>query len=118
MSWLKKEAAKAEKILKDGSETAEGPIVVSGYEWDWEDGPVAEAIERVARAFAERALREIAAARKSRTPLGPSHSWCVSVMLPAADSLYGLGFATKEDAEAWLAKSIAEALASADKDEP
>lgn len=59
MSWLKKEAEKAEHILRRGSETAEGPIVVSGYEWDWENGPVAEAIERVARAFAVRVLRSV-----------------------------------------------------------
>lgn len=81
------------------------------FEWN-ENGDVD--CETIAREFAERALRVVARIGHPNTPLGHSSLWAVSAMMPCVDNLYGLGFASEAEAEAWLAKSIAAVLAAAD----
>lgn len=74
------------------------------------------AIEELARAFAERALRGISTVRLTQVVDRRGQLWAAEALLPQADNLFGLGFATKAETEAWLAKSIAEAVAAAEKE--
>ncbi len=102
MTWLRQEAARA--ALKVTHEHLDGPAYTE----------VADAIEAVAKKFAERALREVIYAHRH-----PNMSnYVAGASIPSFRGLFGLGYATLAEAQEHADFAIAAAIASAEKGEP